>query len=439
MASINTSRQAYTATVELAFDYNGIREDIDPEKIVYIMIEHDYENQVLPVIFISLSVNNDLYNKIVKYKESAKFYLNIKKSNKNSIASLSKKSISGSFNYIPSTSNPNFQEDLTDVGDFLDNSYKRIMIGLVSIELTNALRKSFNQVYNNIDQKTLIGLALEGTNCVIEQIPYNQEYSSILIPPISSRYQMLNFIFKKDNFYDTNFRYFMDFERSYLLSKRGDPIDAGDGQLSSVIVDIRSVTEEESYFDGIEIKNGAYYIYINPSNSNVTLNEGTEKVANQIVSIDDDSLVQQLNLDINNSQGSSTKQMFIRSDNAALYKNELETNTIITEIIKQHIDGSYFTPNRSILVNHYGEYSKYNGKYLMIYKREFYKCIAGEFVMSCNVGLKKIGNIQAAQSTSSRKSYGYARNSATKKSTNTKKIYSIAKPASGINRKATLG
>ena len=52
----NTTRQAYNATVELAFDYNGQRENIDSEKIVYVMIEHDYETQVLPIIYISLSV-----------------------------------------------------------------------------------------------------------------------------------------------------------------------------------------------------------------------------------------------------------------------------------------------------------------------------------------------------------------------------------------------
>lgn len=419
---INTPRQAYTAKIDLAFDYNGIREKIDPEKIVYVMIEHDYENQVLPIIYISVSVSNDLYNKIINYKKFAKFYLKISKQNKNSLASLSKKSISGLFSYIPSTTNPNFQEELSSGDNFIDNSYKRIMIGLVSTELTNKLRKSFNGIYNNIDQKTLIGLALEDTNCIIENIPYNEKYPSILVPPISSRYQMLKFIFEKDNFYDTNFRYFMDFENSYLLSKRGDAIDAQDGQLSSIIVDIRSVTTEEAYYDGIEIKNGAYYIYINPTNSNVTINEGTEKVANQIIAVDEDYDVQNLNLDINNTDGSSVKQMFVRSDNAALFKNELETNSIITEIMKQHIDGSAFTPNKSILVNNYGEYQKYNGKYLMIYKREFYKCIAGEFIMSCVVGLKKIGNIQPAKSVSSIRKTGYSKSSSSKSTTKSKQL-----------------
>lgn len=402
-AIYNMTRQAYSATVELAFDYNNQRVNIEPENIVYVMIESDYENQVLPIIYVVMAVDSDMYTNIIRYKETAKFYLNINKQNKNTVASISKNCISGSFSYIPSAQNPNYTEQLNKDSGFVDTSYRRIMVGLVSIELTNKLRNSFNGVYQGIDQATLIGMALEGTDCIIEELTYNDYFDSIMIPPIASRYKLLQYIFDKGAFYDTNFRYFMDFEKSYLLSKKGDAIDAGDGELSSVIVDIRSVTEDEAYYNGIEIKNGAYYLYINPSNSTVTLNQGTEKVANQLVVVDEEK-TSMMDISINKTEGSDIKQSFIRSDtrnqtNAAIYKNELETNSIITEILKQHIDGSPFVPNRSILVNNYGEYSKYNGKYLLAYKKEFFKCVAGEFILSCVVGLKKIGNIEPLNRT----------------------------------------
>lgn len=406
------NRKSYSATIDLFFDYNNIREKIPSENIVYVLVESNYDNDVLPIIYISLSVDSNMYTKIIKYKSLAKFYLNIKKINKNSISSISKNAISGSFSYIPSTTNPNYTEDLSNTTS--GDSYKRIMLGLVSIELTNTLRKSFNNIYNNINTDNLISLALEGTNYIAEKITYNTHYNSILVPPLTSRYRLLEFIFNSDPFYDTKFRYFMDFERSYLLSKSGNSVDSGDGQLSSIIVDIRSITENEAYYDGVEVKNDAYYVYINPINSNVTLEQGIEKVANQIVAVDEDK-IEIVDLDINKTEGSDTKQMFIRTDNVSVYKNELETNTIIVEIVKQHIDGSIFTPNKCISINNYGEYSKYNGKYIMIYKREFYKCVAGEFVMSCNVGLRRIGNLNNSKSTSATSS------SAIKKSTSNNK------------------
>lgn len=432
MNIVNTARQAYNASVTLAFDYKEKRINIQQEKIAYIMIEHDYENQVLPIIYISLAVNNNLYNNIIKYKDTAKFYLDIQKTNKQSKSSFGKSIISGSFSYIPSTTNPNFRQDLYDNTTLEDSSYRRIMIGLVSIELTNRLRKTFNGIYYDIDQKTLIALALEGTNCVIENIPYNKKYESVLVPPINSRYKMLEFIFNKDNFFDTNFRYFMDFEKSYLVSKCGNYTNAKDGQLDSVIIDIKALTDRESMYDGISVKNGSYYIYINPANANVSINQGTEKVANQIVSIYDDEELQKLDLSINNSEGSETKQIFMRTKNAALYKNELETDTVTIEILKRYIDGSIFTPNKVINVNNYGEYSKYNGKYIIMYKKEFFKCVAGEFIMSCVVGLKKIGNVIPVGSLSSSKSKNmYAISSgASKTTTSSRKIKSNIKSAS---------
>ena len=143
------NRKSYSATIDLFFDYNNIREKIPSENIVYVLVESNYDNDVLPIIYISLSVDSNMYTKIIKYKSLAKFYLNIKKINKNSISSISKNAISGSFSYIPSTTNPNYTEDLSNATS--GDSYKRIMLGLVSIELTNTLRKSFNNIYNNIN------------------------------------------------------------------------------------------------------------------------------------------------------------------------------------------------------------------------------------------------------------------------------------------------
>lgn len=410
------SKQTYKAKIDLSFNYGNQVDKIQPETISYIMIESDYENKSVPIIYISLSVNSDLYSKIIRYKDSAKFNIRITKQNASSDTAISKLVLNDSFNYIPSTTNPNYTENLNDMDYRYDTSYRRIMIGLISVDLQNKLRQSFNSIYNNIDQNTLVGLAVEGIPTVIEPLTYNESYKSLSLPPINSRYKLLKHVFDKDPFYDTNFIYFLDFDRAYLMSKRGNPVDAGDGKLNNIIVDIRSVTAPEAYYEGMDTKNGAYYMYVNPVNTNVTLNLGTEKVANQLIGADDDGLTQKLDMNINNTQGSTTKHTFYRTSNAALIKNELETNSVIIELFKQHIDGSVFTPNKSIMVSNYGEYSKYNGRYTLSYKKEFFKCIAGEFLISCNIGLKKVGNIEPAKSPTN---YNYDRSSATSSSAKT--------------------
>lgn len=378
------SRQSLGAKISLAFNYNGKRKKINPRKIIYLVIESDYENSTTPIIYLSLSVNFDLYSLILEYKDSATFYLNIDKTNLNSKSSLYRNHIKGNFAYIPSTTNPNYEQDLSASGESSsDESYKKLMIGLISIDLANNLRKSFNAVYRNIDTETLLGVATEGTNCIIEQPDYNYEYDQILIPPVSSRYQLIRYLFDLDAFYKTQFRFFMDFDRSYLISKSGKSISS-DSTLDDVIIDIKSLKEKEAFVDGIDIKNNAYYVYVNPANANVKLDESTEKVANHILVYDDELGVTNLDLSINNRSDSTTKQIFLRSHNADFEKFNIETTAVSITLSKQYIDGSYFVPNKNINIINYDDYSKYNGKYNIVSKKECYQASGSDyFQVSC--------------------------------------------------------
>jgi hypothetical protein len=395
-------RQAFKANVELIFDNDKERIKIQNENISYIMIDSNYKENNLPIIYIMTAMSSDLYTKVDNYKESAKFYLSISKENVNSNLSISRDTLKDTFSYIISDSNPNYTEELDENTSSLNTSYKRVLLGLTPYSLINILRKSFNQVYNNIDQETLVSLALgNDKKTVVEKLTYNNSYDSLLVSPLSSRKKFLDFIFDKDPFYDTNFMYFIDFDKVYLLSKRGNPVDAEDGQLTSIIVDIRDITAEESYYEGMEVRNNAYYLYVNSVNSNVLLNKGSEKVANQLVAVDEDKDTTVTDININRTTEINTIQTFVRSENVSLLKNELETNSVIVEILKQNIDASIFTPNKEITVSNYTDYSQYDGKYIMIYKKEFYKPTGGgEFIISTTIGLQKLGNIVSVMSKS---------------------------------------
>lgn len=404
-----TARQSYGASIELAFNYNDTRERINPRKIVYVMIESDYENNVTPIIYISLSVDLDLYGKIIKYKNEATFYLSINKSNLNSRNSLNKNHIEGNFAYIPSNTSENYQKELeTPESISAESSYKNILIGLISINLNNRLRKCFNSVYKEVDTETLLGIALDGTDYIVESPKYNTEYNQLLIPPLTSRYKFIDYIFNLDPFYDSKFRFFMDFDKVYLSSKDNTKlIDSSSNNIKDVIISIESLKDDAAYVDGITIKNNAYYIYENPTNVNTSINESTEKVANKIITVDDIKGVSEYKLNINNRLDSDDIPIFLRSNNSLYEKNRLESSAINIEIIKQHIDGSLFTPDMNIHIKQFGEYSKYNGKYNILKKKEFYKAAGGgDFIVSC-VGIFQLINSDQANTSNSTKSTDY--------------------------------
>jgi len=380
----------YNAKISLSF--NGER--IKDEQISFVLTDSDYDDHNMPMIYLSLAVSNSMYDSILANKDTATFYMTISLVNANSSSmSISKTIFAGEFTYIPSSTSPNYSEVLDKSNEFFSDAYKRIIVGLVSTQLNNAARKEFNQIYKDITCETLLSLALEGINAIVEAPTYNDWYDSILVPPMKSRNQLIAYLYDKNQFYDTYYRFFMDFEYCYLLSKAGNAIPDGRGTPSNIIIDIKELTDRESIYDGYTIKNGSYYITMNPADTKTMFDQSMDKVSNNIVSVSDEGAVQQIGLNVNSTYGSSQKNLYIRDTNTTLYKNELETDTVAIELVKKHIDPSIFTPNKMISISNTDKYAEYNGKYIMKYKKVFFNSTADNFIISVILGLKKVSNV----------------------------------------------
>ena len=397
-------QKAYKGEITLAFDYKAtatsqvVRENIEPERIAYLMIEHKYENvNILPVIYVSINLSSDMFTKVVNTPETSKFYLKIRKKDALSKTSIYKKVLEDTFTYVTSTTSANYSEGLND-NVMKDSTYKTIMIGLVSESMTNQLRQSYNGIYNNIDQNKLVKLALDGLgDTIMQPLDYNNKYKSVLIPPISSRYKLLSFLFDKDQFYNSNFTFFMDFNKTYLVSKNATPIEG----VKNVIINIEDYTAADAADDGFTINNGAYILKINANNTNVIVNNALSKVGTNIVNYDAELGVQKFSLNgINNTEGNTSKTIYTRDISAAALKNELDSTSVMLELLKQNIDSEIFTPEKVFDVVNYKDYSKYDGKYILSYKREFfYPSNSGEFILTCTAALKRTGQEELATAT----------------------------------------
>ena len=397
----NTNRLAFNAEVTLTFFVNKLTVNIASERIKYIVIDTNYESEIMPKLYMNISVDTALYNYITNYRESAKFKLKIQRKNLFSKTSIADTIVDETFSYISSTTNADYMKDISE-GGIRDDSYRNIVIGLISDRITNSLRKSFNSIYNNIDQETLVSLATEGLDIVTQPLSYNKTYDSILVPPISSRNEFIKYIFDYDNFYDTNFLFFMDFKRSYLVSRDGKGVYNSDDPVNDVYIDITSLRSDASYYEGINMINNAYYLYINPTNSNIIIPDGMGKIGNRLIVIDDDKELESLDVTLNDNFESTIKDIFVRADNGSTIKNDMEQENVLVEVTKNQIDGYSFTPNKTYIVNNFGNYSKYNGKYIISGKKEYFRVTAGgEFKTSCYMVLRKIGTIATKNNTQS--------------------------------------
>ena len=401
------SEQAYEGEITLAFDYKAttssapVRYNIESERIAYVMIEEIYENErILPVIYVSVNLTSEIYTMITNSRDTSEFYMKIRKRNALSKTSVFEEMVNDTFSYVTPNTNANYGDTLNTTQAAKDSSYRGTIIGLVSSTMNNELRKSFNGVYKNITVEDIIKeLALGGMkNVVMPEIKYSKTFPSILLPPLSSRYKLLNFLFNKFAFFDSYFTFFMDFKNTYLIPRNAEAVSAGDGKPDTVVIEIKNYTAPEAFTDGFGIQNGAYVVYINANDTNVVVNTSTDKAANNIVGYSDSTGKQNLNVTTNPNEKNTTKTTYVRSNSAAAIKNDLQSNAIMVQLLKQNLDPDIFTPNKRYNIKHYQDYEAYNGKYYLAYKREFFYLKNGnKFIITCNIGLKQAVNEETAR------------------------------------------
>lgn len=386
------ARSAFMCEVECSIISENGQHPVDPMFIKTIAVDYGYQITYMPIIYIIAKFPNDVYSEAVKGEKTNKIYLRVDRYNAYSEMSINKKFIEGQFTYLVSDSNPNYGQDLTiDTG--ADQTYHTIKLALFSMEVNNLAKTSFNGIYGEMDQATLITKAVEGLDCVVKPILYNPEFDTIEVPALNSKMKLLEYLYTKCPFYDTNYLFFIDFEKAYLIDLTGEYCEDGTGQLSTVIFDVQEFTQESTYYEGMEEKNGAYFVNVNPKDCNIVPNKGTDKINNQYVFVADDGAVDFVDLEVNSNPDADIKQSFRRGNNPALYKNMAESNTVIIEIVKENIDTSVFTPNKEYQINNWSDYNEYNGKYTLLSKQDYIVNNSGQFGMSTMVKLRKVGNI----------------------------------------------
>lgn len=368
---------------------------IESQSISYISTTYDYENLNMPIIIIVLNINSNLYNKIVINSETSTFMLSITKYDQDSSNPMKTDYIKAMFKYfLPK--NPNYTKDL-DSGDVTTGQeYKRVSIGLIKMDLVNYNKKIFNGIYKNTDILSLVHNGTSHIPIVIEPFTYNEHIDCLIIPPLSTVVSYLEFLNDYRSFYDKGYRYFMDFDRTYLLSTNGNAVDINDGSYLNINFNIESVVTDAANRPGILKDDDAssYIIYVDALDTDIIVNETTEKILNHITAITTEGTMIDKDIDVNKSSN-NLRSIFKRIPNdnkyyADVIKNELENTSVVLNLKKTEIDSSVITPNKCFTVSNFEDYSSYNGKFILAYKKEIFKQLDGEFMNCVFIGLKKV-------------------------------------------------
>ena len=377
----------------------NINTPIVTECIKSIIIDHNYDNNCMPIIYAILKLDKALVDDMILNINDNLMLVTVYKYDELSNYKEEIEVFRDRFTYfLPDDVNKNDPIDYneTNENETLGNTYRSVSLGLMSIKMINRNKRLLElNVSNNTIFDCVKYCTSDIDNLIIEPFSFNDKYDRIIMPAQESINSALKFLNSYRVFYYTPYRYYQDFNHTYIISSSGREIPRDDEIYSTVVIDIKDITDNGANDIGVIVNKTSetYEIPINYVNTNIYNNNIVNKSYNKIKAVSStESNIKTLN---NNASYSDEKIKFTRlnnDNNNMIYNIESENNSnnIFVYFSKNDLDMDILTINKRISINMINRYQQYNGDYLLTRKRE---CLLREdktFVMTTMINMKRI-------------------------------------------------
>lgn len=391
---------SYSYKIDAKVIIDGKEESILPESITSLVTNYDYDRNNIPIIYMGVRLETSLYNKMIINSEKATITLTISRAKNTGNYYQYKDYIKDRFTYTMST-NPDYNvalEKESGTHNKIGQNYKEGFIALIQLNTTDNNKKIINNIIKDSNMMSIIHKYTSHMNMVMEPIHVDKHFNFLIIPPLESVAKLLAYLNKQSVFYREGYRYFVDFDKTYLLSAEGNPVDSRDGTYSTVIINICDPGEKDiAHQTGIIVddENKAYILNMNANNTLMNVKKSEDKIFNKIMGVDSYGNTRELELNIPRSEGSSDKLRLERVpldnlDYIDYLKDTIENTTMAFDVTKTEVDGYLITPNKEYIVRNYPTFSEYNGRYVLSYKKETFVTQGSTFISNIIFGLRKI-------------------------------------------------
>lgn len=390
---------AYRYECELEFHGSDGKTSLEIQKegLKYLTITHNYDEFIMPVMYMKVKLFPHVYNAMVPDQGKGKIYLNLIKTKiLGATSNVPKSIITEEFDYYM-TDNPNTYKKLDEVSDTEYVTYKTCFIGLIKLDLQKKNHRIFEGIYKNTNSMSLIQAATADFKTVIQPFDNNRNFELFICPTITSIGKFIGYLNSQASFYNGGYMYYMDLDKTYLRSNDGSYIDAKDGDYSTIAFMIKEVLDSQSLTTGMieDPNNKSYIVYLSGMDAQITVNRIINNLVGNVSSINTaDGIVNNAAVDTEkttNVEVPDAQTMYISIDDLAAknLSTRISENTVTLRIVKLDMDSKVFTPNKQYLLSNYDSNPKYCGRYYLTKKEEIYLRTGPELVCQMTVTLKK--------------------------------------------------
>lgn len=373
--------------------------EIKTECIKSMVIDHNYEDNCMPIIYTTMKLDKALVDDMIINVNTNLMIVAVYKFNDITDTKEPIEVFRDKFTYfIPDDVNKNLHMDYNDATEeeHLGNTYTEVIMGLMSINMINLNKRNIElNVSNNSIFDCVKYCTSNMKNLIIEPFGFDNTYDRIIMPAQNSVNNALKFLNNYRVFYRTPYRYYQDFNYTYIISSSGKAISKDNELYSSILVDFRDIGDTESLEMGTTINKNAktYEVPVNYVFSNVFDNSVVNKSISKIKSVSNNGVNTKSLTNIADYSNEKITTVRMNNDNDNMLYNleyQKNNNNVFIYFNKNDLDTDLFTINKRITVHNINRYQHYDGDYLLSRKRECYIREDKTFIMVSMINLKRI-------------------------------------------------
>lgn len=387
---------SYRYSIGMTYMYKKKEYPIDSSNIKSLVVDYDYDNRNMPILFITAAIDKNVVDDMIKNSRTKTLILNVAKTTKDASMSIQKNYIYGEFIYFIS-------DDLNDTSE-LDYSsstkesadiYRKITIGLISKNLIDNNKRLTNDIFMNT---SLLDIVLKHTshmNMLVEPLA-DIIMPRFIVPPLTSISKFIRFVDNYHSLYTTSYRLFYDFNRTYLISSAGNNIQAKGENNNSIIINVNKSNTQESKAQGMytDKTNKAYIIQLSSTDIKCLEDKATDISYNKIIGIASNGTYKTVELNLQNAIKSIEKVRIERMSNDNVdqinsIRNDILNSSMTIHFAKTELDTSVLTMNRKFIIKNYDKLYNKDGIFILSAKKEIYSPDNGSFILTTMISLKK--------------------------------------------------
>jgi hypothetical protein len=218
----------YEYYIDLYYNHPDYKDKnkIDQKNIKSLTIYKEYDKYNMPIATMNLHIDKKFADHIIKNSKNTTMTMMVYKYQLDNNAAIKQLYFQHEFSYL-TDDDTNKTEDIdyaktNSKEEDREDVYRILKLGLISKKLVDSnLSPNNATIYNSSMQNIIVDLLNVGEPLLIEPFTETEPVDQLIIPPKESLSKTLDYLNTVRVFYNTGYRFFMDLDNIYLVSKSG--------------------------------------------------------------------------------------------------------------------------------------------------------------------------------------------------------------------------